>query len=71
MRKRTQPFIQVFKDLDIDVIDVDSTGSCHYRITVEAKGKRRFFIAACSASDKRTLLNFRGDVRRWLNGLEQ
>jgi hypothetical protein len=61
----------VFDSLGIEVLDIDSTRSCHYRITVEVKGERRFFIAACSASDKRALMNFRGDVRRWFSGLKQ
>ena len=70
MPKRLRPLIKVFDDLGIEIVSIEATGSSHYKMTVEAKGTRRFFIASFSSSDRRSLLNFRGDVRRWINNIE-
>ena len=70
-RKNVQPFIKVFDDLNIDIVDTQRTGSSHYKFRVTACGNYRFFIAPYSASDHRALLNFKADVKRWKTQIEQ
>lgn len=64
-QQRLRPFLKVFDDLALEVVDTEMTGSGHYRITVTCGGKNHFFIAPFSPSDRRAYLNFKSDVRRW------
>jgi hypothetical protein len=70
-RKRAQPFLKVFDELGIEIVDTEMTGSCHYKFKVTACGNCKFFIASYSSSDHRALMNFRSDVKRWKSQLEQ
>lgn len=65
LRQNVRPYLKVFDDLGLQVVDAEVTGSNHYKITVTAHGKRRFFIVSRSESDYRSLSNFRAMVRRW------
>lgn len=66
MSKRLRPYLDYLAELGCEVVDHHSTGSCHYKITVTSEGKRRFFIAPYSASDRRSFENWKSDVRKWL-----
>ena len=70
-RRRLKPYMDILEDLGVDVLEIRATGSNHKRIDVQAKGQRRFFIMPTSASDRRALLNFKCDVRRWVAELNQ
>lgn len=63
--QRLRPFLKVFDDLKMEVVDAEMTGSGHYRITVTCDGKNHFFIAPYSPSDRRAFLNFKSSVKRW------
>lgn len=67
--KRIRPFLQVFDDLGVEVVDLTSTGSCHYKIEVTCGSNRRFFIAPFSSGDHRAIKNFTADVKRWKRSL--
>lgn len=70
VRGPIKPFLKVFDDLGIEVVDTTITGSNHYKITVTASGNRKFFIASNSPSDSKSFRNFRAMVRRWYRGME-
>ena len=65
-----KPFLKVFDDLGIQVVDTTVTGSNHYKVTVTASGNRKFFIVPKSPSDRRGVLNFRAMVKRWHREME-
>ena len=65
MNSRVKPFLKVFDDLGIEIVDTQVTGSNHYKVTVTACGNRKFFIAPNSPSDRKSYLNFRAMVKRW------
>lgn len=64
-RHNVRPYLKVFDDLGLEVVDTEVTGSNHYKITVTSGDKRCFFIAPRSASDVRSLQNFKSLVKRW------
>lgn len=68
-RQNVRPYLKVFDDLGIDIIDAEVTGHSHYKITVTSQGRRKFFIAPRSASDYRAIKNFKSQVRRWQRSL--
>lgn len=67
--KRIRPFLDTLKNEGCEVLDLNFTGSCHYKIDVTCKGKTRFFVAPLTASDVRAIKNFRSDVRRWVRSI--
>jgi hypothetical protein len=71
MRKRLRPYLASLEELGLTVEEISHTGSNHYKITVIREGNRHFFIASYSASDRRGLLNFKSDARRWVQSLEE
>jgi hypothetical protein len=70
-RRRLKPYLKVFEDLDIQILEIGSTGSCHHKVIAESNGHKRFFIVPFSSSDRRGLLNFKSDVRKWVQSLEK
>lgn len=70
-RQNVRPYLKVFDDLGLQVVDAEVTGSNHYKITVTYHGKHRFFIASRSESDHRSLHNFRALVKRWQRSVAQ
>ena len=66
-KRRLKPYIQILEGLDVRLLEVEVTGSSHYKMTVEARGRKRFFIVSYSPSDRRAVLNWKSDVRRWLS----
>lgn len=72
MRRRAlQSYSEIVGDLGAKILRVTITGSTHYKVEIEARGRRRFFVAPSSPSDRRALLNWKADVRRWINNLER
>lgn len=49
-----------------EVVDVKQTSGDHLKFICKFKNKRRFFITSQTPSDRRTMLNLRSDVRRWV-----
>jgi hypothetical protein len=69
-RHNVRPYLKVFDDLGIDIVDTRVNGRSHYEITVTSQGTTCFFVAPRSASDHRALQNFRSQVKRWKRSLE-
>lgn len=67
---RIRGHIKVLNDLGLEVASYCTTGSSHYRIDVTFKGKKRFFIVAYSPSDRRSAMNWKSDVKRWMRQIE-
>lgn len=70
MRKRLGAFLDELHDLPVEVTEVANTGSCHFKVYLTHRGRRRFFICAGSPSDYRAIRNFKGEVTRWVRQLE-
>lgn len=64
-RQNIKPYLMALEDLGLQVVNAEPTGKSHYKISVTSRGKRRFFIAPRSASDARSLKNFRALAKRW------
>ena len=64
--KRLRPYLEAVKRMGATVEDVTITGSSHYKVKVTAGGNRRFFIVPFSSSDHRSFLNWKCQVRRWV-----
>ncbi len=69
-QKRLRPYLEHLESLGLRVANVEVSGSSHYKITVTYKGKRRFFIAAYSTSDRRSFENWKSDARKWKKEVE-
>lgn len=65
-RKRLKPYLEILDELNVELIDVSHTGSCHYKLHVAAGERKRFFIVPYSTSDRRSILNWKSNVRQWL-----
>lgn len=70
MKKRLKPYLKVLEELNLEIVDTTMTGSQHFKMRVRSGDAKRFFIVPNSTSDRRALLNWRTDVRRWLTELE-
>ena len=71
MTRRLKDFKEVFSELGCHLDTTEVTGNCHLKFFVTYNGNKRFFIAPVSTSDKRRcVLNFRGDVARWIKSLQ-
>lgn len=71
VRRRIKPYLDVFNEFGCQLMDIESTGSCHHKIYVAKGPDQRFFIAPFSGSDHRGLKNFRSDVRKWVMELDE
>jgi hypothetical protein len=69
-RNRLKPYLAYLETLGVQVESVTSTGNSHLKIAVTSKGSPGFFIIANSTSDCRSFLNWKCDVRRWLQKKE-
>jgi hypothetical protein len=70
-RRMLQPYREIVEDLGAKILKITITGSTHYKVEIEARGRRRVFVASSSPSDHRAILNWKCDVRRWINNLER
>jgi hypothetical protein len=57
------------KKLGADVKSVDPTGSTHFRIRLTYRGNERVFICGSSPSDRRSLVQWRADIKRWMRSI--
>lgn len=65
-RKLLKPYIDYLESVGLQILSATVTGSTHHRFTVTYKGKTRFFIVPNSTSDRRSFMNWKTDVRRWM-----
>lgn len=70
--RRVKDFKEVFTELGCHLDSTEVTGACHFKFFVTYNGNKRFFIGPMSTSDKRRgILNFRGEVVRWIRSLQE
>lgn len=65
-RKYRREIATLIEGEGAEVMDVEVTSGDHLKFICKFKDKRRFFITSQSPSDRRTMLNLRSDVRRWV-----
>lgn len=65
-KKYQRDIAALIKGEGVEVVDVKITSGDHYKFICRFKNDRRFFITSQTPSDRRTLLNLRSDVRRWM-----
>jgi len=70
-RRRMEPYTRIFRDLGVEIERMTVTGKTHIRIDVRCGPHGGVFFASNSASDRRTLMNFKSDVRRWQRRVTQ
>ncbi len=64
--KRLQPYLDFLASKEVDAVDVSITRSNHYKMIVTSQGKRGIFIVPSSTSDRRSFLNWKSDVKKWM-----
>lgn len=70
-KKRVRTLLDIIQSEGAEVIEKGQTGSGHSKIMVTCDGKRRFFVAASTSGDVRSLVKFRMDVRRWVREVRE
>jgi hypothetical protein len=70
-RRTVAPYRNIIENLGAKVLDITVAGSTHYKIEIEIGGRRRFFVASSTPSDRRSIHNWKSDVRKWINNLER
>lgn len=65
MNKRVREIQSTFKDLGVEIENLEKSVK-HYKIYVKKGCEKKMFVAAGTPSDKRSILNFRSDIKRWL-----
>jgi len=63
MRKRLKPYEDTIRELGGDVVETKSTGS-HFQIVYTYRGNTRSTTVPNSSSDRRSVLNWKSDVKR-------
>jgi len=69
-QKRLRPFLEYLESLGLEVLEITTSGSSHYKITVTLGGNRRFFMAPYSPSDRRAFENWKSNIRKWIKEVE-
>lgn len=70
-RKRLQEYLDRIIDLPVEVTACKVTRSNHVKVYVRHQGETRFFVAASSPSDTRSMMNFRGEISNWIRQKEK
>lgn len=70
-RQNIRPYIEALRNLGFQIVSAEPTGKSHYKITVTSEGKSRFFVASRSASDVRSLKNFKALAKRWKKSIKE
>jgi hypothetical protein len=64
--RRFAEHAKYLKKLGVDLLGVNFTGKTHVKMQVARGVNRRFFIVSNTPSDRRSFLNWQGDIRKWL-----
>lgn len=70
IKRVIKPYTEVIEKLGCQLVETHYTGKSHYKLVVASGPHRHFFVASNSPSDRRSVLNFASDVRRWLREVE-
>jgi hypothetical protein len=68
MTKKVKEIKDIFECLGVEIEEVERTIR-HYKFHVRKGTHKRFFTSAATPSDHRAMMNFRGDVKRWLKSI--
>lgn len=69
-RSKIQPYLTYLEKMGVEVNGTGVTGNTHIKLEVTRRGNHRFFILPNTASDHRSFLNWKCDVRKWLNSIQ-
>ena len=69
--RRYSRHAKYLRELGVDLVGVNVTGGTHLKMQVTYGGNNRFFILSNTTSDHRSFLNWKCDVRRWLNNVKE
>ena len=69
MRKSHRTFLDAARALGATVIGIEY-GGVHLRARLSANGRETWVAIPGSPGDRRSILNFKTQVRRWINELD-
>lgn len=69
--RRYSRHAKYLRELGVDLVGVNVTGGTHLKMQVTYGGNNRFFILSNTTSDHRSFLNWKCDVRKWLNTIKE
>ena len=69
--RRFENHKKYLRELGVDLIGVNTTGGTHLKMRVTYKGNGKFFILSNTTSDHRSFLNWKSDVRKWINNIKE
>jgi hypothetical protein len=70
-RRHIRQYLTYLEKMSVEVESVGVTGSTHIKIGVTSKGNHRNFTLPSTPSDHRSFLNWKCDVRKWLNTINK
>lgn len=69
MNRRRRELAQIAEGEGVENVQVDQTGSNHYKVTGTYRDRPVLVFASLSPSCHHATMNFRGDVRKIIRGL--
>jgi hypothetical protein len=70
-KRRFENHKRYLKELGADLNEVSVTGKTHLKMRVTYEGNNKFFILSNTTSDHRSFLNWKCDVRKWINHIKE
>ena len=69
-RRKLHEYEHVFEEVGLPILGTQMTGSGHFKFETECNGQHHSFVAPYSASDHRSMMNFRAQLKRWKRNTE-
>lgn len=66
--KLKRDVIRLIEDEGCQVLNAGKNGKSHLAYTVIFSGQEKVFVGPATPSDRRAMLNFRTDLRKWMRG---
>ena len=68
-QKHYKDMKEMIRSLGITIESSEANGN-HLKFFVNKDGHRKMFVTARTPSDSRGPLNFKGDIKKWMKGIE-
>lgn len=72
-RKKIQVIEKAISNLGVDIVNIEPTGSTHFKVYLKRRAdeENRFFVFSSSPSDRRAMLNWKTNVRKWVRNVAE